>query len=249
MEVRLPLSKLEKLRGKLNSAKRNRKLTLLELQSLIGVLNFACAVVSPGRTFLRRLIDLTKGLQNPHHRRSLNKEARADIEAWCIFIEHFNGSSMFLEDRWETSETLELYTDSSGLGCGGFFGSRWFSAEWTEGWKKFDISVKELFPIVVAVELWGKDMANKRICFFSDNMAVVQVINKQTAKDPNIMRLLRRLIVQCLKLNILFRSRHVPGVLNILSDKLSRLQIADIHQLAPQLDQFPAEVTPEMFNI
>jgi hypothetical protein len=109
--------------------------------------------------------------------------------------------------------------------------------------------VKELFPIVIAVEIWGQVMANKKVCFFSDNMAVVQVINKQTGKDRNLMKLLRRFIVHCLKLNILFRAKHVPGIDNVLSDKLSRLQIAEFHRLVPQMDQFPVEVPPAMFNI
>ena len=60
MEIRLPLDKLHKLRDKINYAKNRQKLTLQELQSLIGLLNFACTVVPPGRTFLRRLIDLKK---------------------------------------------------------------------------------------------------------------------------------------------------------------------------------------------
>jgi hypothetical protein len=80
-------------------------------------------------------------------------------------------------------------------------------------------------------------------------MAVVQVINKQTAKDRNIMKLLRRFIVHCLKSKILFRARHVPGIDNVLSDKWSRLQIAELHRLVPQMDQFPVEVPPAMFNI
>lgn len=33
---------------------------LLQLQSLIGTLNYACAIVPPGRTFLRRIINLTR---------------------------------------------------------------------------------------------------------------------------------------------------------------------------------------------
>lgn len=80
---------------------------------------------------------------------------------------------------------------------------------------------------MVAVQLWGHEISNKRVCFFSDNMAVVQVINKQTAKETTIMKLLRKLIVQCLKFNILFVAKHVPGVNNVLSDKLSRLQIVE----------------------
>jgi hypothetical protein len=63
------------------------------------------------------------------------------------------------------------------------------------------------------------------------------------------MKLLRRFIVHCLKLNILFRAKHVPGIDNVLSDKLSRLQIAEFHRLVPQMDQFPVEVPPAMFNI
>lgn len=224
-------------------------MSLQELQSLIGLLNFACAVVPPGRTFLRRLIDLTKGLQKPYHLRRLTVDARADLSAWSIFIEHFNGSSLFLEDSWKTSVTMMLYTDASGLGFGGICGLQWFSGEWPYHIKEYHISVKELFPIVVAVELWALQMSNKKVLFFSDNMAVVQEINKQTAKDCNLMKLLRRLIVQCLKYNILFKAKHVPGVKNVPSDKLSRLQIREFHQLAPQMNKAPVEVPKEMFQI
>ncbi|XP_061170276.1 uncharacterized protein LOC133179566 [Saccostrea echinata] len=249
MIIRLPEEKLSKIRKEIFNAKCRKKMTLQEIQSLIGLLNFACAVVTPGRTFLRRLIDLTKGFKKPHHKRRITKDARADLEAWSLFIEHFNGSSFFLDDKLQTSETLQLYTDASGLGHGGVFGKQWFYGEWTTEWTKHHISVKELFPIVVAVHLWGNQMANKRICFFSDNMAVVYVINKQSAKDQSIMNLLRRLIVQCLKFNILFYAKHVPGVKNILSDKLSRLQIQQFRELAPHMDKSPLEIPSEIYKI
>jgi hypothetical protein len=171
------------------------------------------------------------------------------LQLGLCFFEHFNGTSLFLDDIWQTSAILQLCTDASGLGFGGTFGTKWFSEKWTNEWKDYHISVKELFHIVIAVEIWGQVMANKKVCFFSDNMAVVQVINKQTGKDRNLMKLLRRFIVHCLKLNILFRAKHVPGIDNVLSDKLSRLQIAEFHRLVPQMDQFPVEVPPAMFNI
>lgn len=44
------------------------KLTVKELQSLIGLLNFACNIVSPGRSFLRRLIDLTMGIKKQYYK-------------------------------------------------------------------------------------------------------------------------------------------------------------------------------------
>ena len=88
------------------------------MQSLIGLLNFACSVVTPGRPFLRRLIDLTISLRAPHHMRRLNKEAHADLRVWAIFIEHFNGKSVLLPDQWIAADILNLYTDSSNSGFG-----------------------------------------------------------------------------------------------------------------------------------
>jgi len=66
VEARLPLEKLEKCRDLISSFLRRRKVTLKEVQSLAGLLNFACAVVLPGRAFLRRLIDLTIGVKRLH---------------------------------------------------------------------------------------------------------------------------------------------------------------------------------------
>ena len=53
MEVRLPNNKLLKARVLLLEFTRKQKVTLKELQSLIGVLNFACSVVRVGTAFLR----------------------------------------------------------------------------------------------------------------------------------------------------------------------------------------------------
>jgi hypothetical protein len=136
MEIRLPLDKLGKLKDQFNHFKFKKKSTLRELQSLIGLLNFACSVVPPGRAILRRLIDLTIGLSKPHHYRRLNKEARSDIQAWLIFVESFNGKCLFLSDRWGTSEQLNLYTDASNIGFGGLFRKHWFAIKWPTDWLK-----------------------------------------------------------------------------------------------------------------
>ena len=52
-----------------------------------------------------------------------------------------------------------------------------------DAWKKFNITILELFPIVLEIEIWGSLMRDKCIVFFSDNQAVVEIINKQTFKD------------------------------------------------------------------
>ena len=131
----------------------------------------------PGRAFLRRLIDLTKGLNKPYYHIRLSKGARLDVDMWLRFLRDFNGRSFFLEDIWETSHTLQLYTDSAGsIGFGALFGTHWFHGLWPTTWHSCNIAVLELFPIVIAVHIWGPCMADK--CVISDNAVVVDIINK-----------------------------------------------------------------------
>ncbi|KAK3089099.1 hypothetical protein FSP39_000774 [Pinctada imbricata] len=248
-ELRLPQDKITKITDSLKRVQNKRKVTLQELQSLIGLLNFACSVVIPGRTFLRRLIDLTRGIQKPHHFRRLNSEARADIQAWLIFIKHFNGKALILEDKWYTSSHLNLHTDASNIGFGGTFQTQWFYGSWNYEWTDLHITVKELFPIVLALELYSHIIENNCIEFFSDNMAVVHIINKQTSKDPVIMKLVRRLVITALKHNILFKATHIPGTTNIASDKLARLQIKEFRDRFPQMNQLPTNISTEMLKI
>ena len=96
------------------------------MQSLIGLFNFTCSVITPGRAFLRRMVDLTKGPQRPHHHIRLTKDVKQDIALWFRFLDHFNGKSFFLDDKWLTSPNLDMYTDAAGsLGYGAIFGKRW----------------------------------------------------------------------------------------------------------------------------
>lgn len=250
MMSRLPPDKLEKCRTLVFQFSRRKKVTLQELQSLIGVLNFACLVVVPGRAFLRRLIDLTIGVKKPYYRIKFNNEVRADLAMWLHFLQNFNGKSVLLPEEWESSDVTRLFTDASGLlGFAAVFGSKWFADEWTQTLLPLQIAVKELFPIVLALEIWGSEMANRKILFMSDNMAVVEVINKQSSKEKCLMHLLRRLVLVCLSKNIFFKAKHIPGKYNVVADSLSRLQFQRAREAAPYLDQQPTAIPEHLLQI
>ena len=59
MELRLPKEKLSEIKDRLIIILNSRRLKLREIQSVIGLLNFACQLVVPGKAFCRRLIDAT----------------------------------------------------------------------------------------------------------------------------------------------------------------------------------------------
>ena len=72
MEARLPADKLQRTRDLLHSFTTLRSVRLVELQSLIGTLQFAYKAVVPGRTFLQRMINLTRGALSRFHHIRLN---------------------------------------------------------------------------------------------------------------------------------------------------------------------------------
>ena len=153
---------------------------------------------------------------------------------WQSFLDDFNGRSFFLNDIWLDSFSLNLYTDAAAsLSYGAVFGDEWCFGAWPDNWKQLNITILEFYSIVLSVLLWGDKMRNQRITFFTDNAALVDIINKSTSRDVIVMIFVRCLVLACLEFNILFRARHVPGVKNILADSLSRLQVSKFKQLAP----------------
>ena len=131
------------------------------------------------------------------------RQWKEDILLWLSFLNSFNGKSFFLFVKWLTSSNIKLYTDSAGsLSYTAVLGKRWFFSHWPDSWKSLNITILELFPIILATEIWGTIMSNHCIVFFFDNHAVVDIINKQTFHKPKVMVLVHRLVLNCLKYNI-----------------------------------------------
>ena len=231
MEARLPPDKLYKCSALLSYFLHRKKATLMEVQSLTGLLNFACSVIVPGSAFLRWLIDPTVGIQSSHHLIQLSKDVKEDLKVWQSFLSNFNGRFFFLEETWYSSSKLDLYTDASrASGFGAIFGSRWCYGKWPATWSYCNIAILEFYPIVLSLYLWGHVIRNRCILFFTDNESLVHVINKQSSKDKSLM---------------FFKQieNHVAGVKNRLADSLSRLQVQSFKQLAPaHMDKLPTEI-------
>ena len=224
--------KLINIHNKLSALLLKRRETLRNLQSVIGLLNFACRVIRPGRAFLRRLINITMGITKPFHHITITKEVRKDIKTWLHFLSNFSGTTLLIKQIWQNSTHLSLYTDSAlRYGFAAVFDHRWAYGKW-ENSGDYHITLLELYPIVLSVYLWGDLMANTCVLFYSDNQAVVDILNKQSSKDPTIMILVRKFVLLCLKFNILFKLKHVPGVNNTVADMLSRFQISEAQKIS-----------------
>lgn len=246
-QARLPEDKISKCQTALQTVHCKKKATLRQIQSLVGLLNFACCVVVPGRAFLRRLINLTIGVRCPWYKITLTKPARSDIAMWECFIAHFNGRALLLHEPWVHNSYIQLYTDASGaIGYGAILGSRWLAGKWPTEWSTFNIMLLELYPIVAAVDTWGYLLANKKVLFHTDNLALVHAINKTTSTDKSVMSLIRVFVLSCMKHNLMFKATHIPSKQNILADHLSRNRLQEFHELAPWADGQESLIRPQI---
>ena len=116
-ELRLPADKLQRLSTVLASWADRKTCLRKVLESLVGLLNHACKVVRPGRTFLRRMIDLltatgNAGISRPNHHIRLSREFRADLAWWRLFVSRWNGVGL-IQPSIDVSNHQSYWTSRS----------------------------------------------------------------------------------------------------------------------------------------
>lgn len=237
--ITVPSEKIQKARGLLLSLVGSKKVRLIQLQSVVGLLNFICRAIPAGRAFNRRFYDAMSKVKKPHHYIRVNAGLVEDARVWLIFLESFNGTCTFSDLNWSDDSSLELYTDAAGnrsLGCGCYFQGRWAVFPWPKSWDAsvfLDITYLELVPIVLAFSLWSLDLINKKVILRCDNKALVEILNKKTSKNKTVMNLIRFLVLLSLEYNFQIKSVHIAGKRNNICDAISRFHWTRLFQLLP----------------
>ena len=256
-QMRLPEDKLTRIIAMVKTFLGLSVCTKREMLSLCGNLSFSTRCIPAGRSFMYRLFRVAHSVKPLNKEVFITPEAKNDLKMWLHFLENWNGVSLFLETEESHANHMDLFTDASGtLGFGGYFRGEWFYGEWPEEildrlTKRVSICFQELLPVVVAAILWGKHWSRKRIIFHCDNEGAVYILNKGTSSCPDIMKLMRRLTLVAAEHSFSYTALHIPGRLNKIADKISRLQFQEFRRLAPNANLHPCALPPlssVMFN-
>ena len=233
----------------------NKKVTVLQVQRLCGVLNFLCRSVVPGRAFLTRIYALTVGDKlHQHHHICIKEETKLDLVVWKKFLLHpMVFSRPFMDTcKYLKATDIEMYSDASGnfeLGVSAICNKDWAFGKWNKvfmEWAKPSIEYLELFGVAVAIELWIHRFQNQRICLYCDNMSVVHMINNNSAKCKNCMVLIRMIT---LTENVRIFSQHISTRKNGKADALSRLDFKHFWSLDPSMNARNTEIPEKMWPI
>ena len=213
-----------------------------ELLSLLGKLVFISRIIRPGRIFTRRLFDATKHVKHLHYKINLSKDTREDIKWWISTAKAWNHKSVFYDEIWYNNSDMEMSTDASDHWIGAVFETRWIYKIFSLSETHKSIAWRELAAIVAACLTWGSIFQGRKLLIHCDNEGVVTAVNSGASKCVDIMSLIRKLFFICVEHNFDCKLRHIPGILNVSADCLSRGNIKKFKQLNPLACDTPDDV-------
>ena len=250
MEIRLTSDKLARIQELLETWLPRKKARKRQILSLVGTLQHATKVVWPGRAFVSRMYSTAAKLAKMYFITRLNKAFRSDLFWWHAFLQSWNGLSILRHPLVSSHPDFWVQTDASGTwGCAAVLGSQWLQWQWPQEWHKSGIMAKELVPIIFTCIVWGPRLSKHHVNFQCDNANLVIAINKGSSKDKFVMHLLRSLSFFVAHFDIYITASHLPGVINVTADHLSRGNTSQAFKVTPTLTQYPTIIPSSAFRL
>ena len=238
----LPRDKVERIMIFIKELLSRRSCTKQQLLQLLGHMNFASRVILAGRAFVSYLLSLASSVSELHYYVHLSSECRQDLHMWMEFLTNWNGISLFYENEFTSSFDIHLHTDAaSTAGFALVYKTHWMSEKWPSKMPSIpdnlsSMAFMELYPIVVAAYIFGKEWQTKKIMFICDNQAVISILRKGRSACPHIMKLMRTFTWLALTNNFHFSASYIESKKNIEADLLSRFQVEEFKKLRPDAD-------------
>ena len=119
---------------------------------------------------------------------------------------------------------LQIFTDASKEGWGAHLNELTARGSWSVPESKLHINYLELKAVFLALKEFQELCTGKIVLVASDNTTVVAYINKEGGmRSGPLCALLWRILTWCSQKQVTLKARHIPGHLNVIADKLSRL--------------------------
>jgi hypothetical protein len=236
--IGVPTEKRESTLKLLETSVGHRRISVEDLESLIGKLQFNDKAVRKGRSYLyalrQQLVRAQKTDAQSWHRIKFTSAAKQELRWWHHVLLHDSKVSLLHYVKWtDPLGVLEPTSDASEWGCGAFFHREYISLPWTDDVKEIaglgtrhrSMPLCEAIGVAVAVSTWRHQFAGRQVLFRTDCLPVVHGINKGRSKTTSsewqnaVYRFINRI---CHAHNIFLRAEHIKGTDNVLSDFVSR---------------------------
>lgn len=226
----LPDEKIVRLMGKITSMVLRDRTCLKELQSLVGLMNFASFVIPQGRLHFRNLLLFLNSLLDapPAKEFRLPKKAYKELVWWqqschlCSPI-HFAPPTHFLT------------TDASDIAWGAQLDGKSISGTWDDHEKSLHCNAKEMITVLKVLQIHGDLMQQSTVLVQCDNRtAVAYLRNEGGTRYLPLLDITTQIFDLLYRYQIHLTPFYMPGRYNCHADHLSR------HNVPPEWHLLPA---------
>ena len=206
MRMSIPPEKVAEVREEISLWEKKTSASKKSLQQLLGKLFWVSRCVKFSRGFMGRLLSQLQHMHAlpDHKKEKLPPGCKQDIMWWARYLRRFNGIEMLYPtdpiglslDQLLETDALVNCGDAQLRGGGAYFGKEYWSRsfpDWLQG-QDTPIHIKEFWVVVVSAWLWGEQWRGEMVYIFSDNDAVVEVLEKERPKDPKMVDLLQEFL-------------------------------------------------------
>lgn len=223
MSISLPQEKIVKFHNFLREFRSRARASKRQLQKLAGKLSYAAhVVISGGRIYLQRVLNLVRQLAQPHHKVKLTDDFMADIDWWLAYLSTFNCKSIVSTSRPQ----LHIFTDACDTGGGMIAPFDWAHINWATDMPSLQqqhSNVLETMTAFMALYRWAPRLSGYHVVIHTDNITTKAIINKGSTRNNHLMAHLRQIFWLGKMFNFTVSSSHIRGKDNIIADSLSRL--------------------------
>ena len=215
----IPTDKLQDVREAEDRYSKAASINKQQLQSLVGKLLHVAKCVEPARVFISRLLDSLRSFGDRHFIK-VTSAMRADLAWFREFMSEWNGRSIIpaRHPHWA------IQVDACLTGVGGTDGHRAYSTRVAPNIDPAaNITELEAVNIIIALHTFlSQEDDGGHIVVYCDNLPAVQPFTSGRAHKSVLADCARALWMIQAKHALKLSFIHIPGILNLVADALSR---------------------------
>jgi hypothetical protein len=221
MSVKIPRDKVRSMKAEIRRVLNNKFVQIRKLAALLGKMGAMAEGFGPSfisqRTLQRVVIEGSKKGWDSWVEIPMN--SKEELQWWLDHLDLHNGRSLL-----QPEACLVVTTDASKLGWGGHTADSQLKGYWKEEDSSQSSNFRELKAIWITLSsLPSLPPRGSKILIRSDNKTAVAQINRQSnPRHPHLLELSKAIWGWALHQNFLLQAEYIPGVENVLADRLSR---------------------------